>query len=253
MEINKQFTENFEKLMSENAAEALAYAMKIQEENDNPELHVYIADALMALDDFAGAVEEINEGLAKGIKNKAFANSLKGEALFYLGRYEESREVFLEILAENPNSFFAVAYLTDIDINLKNYTEGIERAEKVLASNTLNSRDAAYIQTNIGWINLKYLGKEEEAFVNFNNAKKLDDTLGTIYIGLGVYYLNKEEYEKALENFEKAIELDEGTVEVYFNIGKCYKAMGQLEDAFEYFKIVKQYDENYPGIKEELS
>ena len=29
--------------------------------------------------------------------------------------------------------------------------------------------------------------------------------------------------------------------------------MGQLEDAFEYFKIVKQYDENYPGIKEELS
>ena len=129
MEIREEFLWGYAEKLEEDAATALAYAMEELENSKNPEIHVYVADALMALDDYEGAVEEINEALEKNIVNVNYAKSLKGEALFYLERYEESKKVFTEILDSNPNSFFVVAYLTDIDIKLGKYEEGIARAE----------------------------------------------------------------------------------------------------------------------------
>ena len=154
MKIREEFLWGYAERLEEDAATALAYAMEELENSKNPEIHVYVADALMALEDYEGAIEEINEALEKNIINVNYAKSLKGEALFYLERYEESKKVFIEILDSNPNSFFVVAYLTDIDIKLGRYEEGIARAEKVLSSNTLSSSDAAHIKANVGWIKL---------------------------------------------------------------------------------------------------
>ena len=53
--------------------------MEELENSKNPEIHVYVADALMALDDYEGAVEEINEALEKNIVNVNYGKSLKGE------------------------------------------------------------------------------------------------------------------------------------------------------------------------------
>lgn len=253
MEIREEFLCSFIEKLEDDAATALAYAMEELENTKNPEIHVYVADALMALDDFEGAVEEINEALAKGIVNVNFAYSLKGEALFYLERYEESRDVFNEILKTTPNSFFVVAYLTDIDIKLGNYTEGIERAERVLASNTLNNSDSAYIYANMGWIKLKYLHKGEEAMDDFEAALKLDSNLGNVYVGIAEYYMFKGEYDLAMQNYEKAIDLDEGSVDVYYNSAVCLKMLGHEEDALEYFKIVYQYDAEYKDVKEQIA
>ena len=195
-------------------------------------------------------MEEINEALEKNIVNVNYAKSLKGEALFYLERYEESKKVFTEILDSNPNSFFVVAYLTDIDIKLGKYAEGIARAEKVLSSNTLSNSDAAHIKANVGWIKLKYLHKASEAMVDFEEALKLDANMGSVYIGIAEYYMSNKDYEKALENYEKAIDLDEGSVDVYYNLAMCLKMMGHKEDAYEYFNIVYQYDPSYKDVKE---
>lgn len=249
MKIRKEFLWGYAERLEEDAATALAYAMEELENSKNPEIHVYVADALMALEDYEGAIEEINEALEKNIINVNYAKSLKGEALFYLERYEESKKVFIEILDSNPNSFFVVAYLTDIDIKLGRYEEGIARAEKVLSSNTLSSSDAAHIKANVGWIKLKYLHKSSEAMTDFEDALKLDANIGSVYIGIAEYHMANKNYEKALENYERAIDLDEGSVDVYYNLARCFKIMGHKEDAYEYFNIVYQYDPRYKEVK----
>lgn len=252
MELNMEFLREYENLMNEDVEKALEFCAKTLEETNNPEVYIYIGECYMALNQFEEAIEAIDKGVSNGSVNINFAKSLKGESLFYLERYEESKEIFLDLLKERPNSFFSIAYLTDIDIKLGNYKEGVERAEKVLNNNKLDDKDSAYIEVNIGWIKLKYLNKEEEALNHFNHALELDNNLGTAYIGFAEYYLKKEEYFKALENYEEAVELGENTLDVYFGMGLAYKGLGQLEDALEYFKVVYNADESYKEAKKEI-
>lgn len=248
MKIREEFLWEYADKLEEDAAIALAYAMEELDKTENPEIHVYVADALMALDDFEGAVEEIDEALEKNIANVNYALSLKGEALFYLERYKESKEVFDKLYKVNPNSFFIVAYLTDIDIKLGNYNEGIERAEIILDSNTLDRKDAAYIKANVGWIKLKYLNKMDEAYNDFQEALNIDENIGSVYVGLGEYYKEKAKYDKALKCFDKALQLDEGSIDVYYNIAYCLTEMKLFSDAIEYYKIVHQYDPEYKEV-----
>lgn len=252
MELSMEFLRQYEDLMNEDVEKALKFSIKTLEESKNPEVYIYIGECYMSLNCFEEAINSIDKGLINGSININFAKSLKGESLFYLERYEESKEIFLELLKERPNSFFSIAYLTDIDIKLGNYKEGVERAEKALASKNLDSKDSAYIEVNIGWIKLKYLNKEEEALNNFRYAIELDQNLGTAYIGFAEYYLRNEEYFNAIESFEKAIDLGENTLDVYFGMGLAYKKLGQLEDALEYFKIVYSADKSYIDAKNEI-
>ena len=252
MELDMEFLREYENLMNEDVERALEFCEKTLEESNNPEVYIYIGECYMALNLFKEAIEAIDNGLINGSVNINFAKSLKGESLFYLERYEESKEIFLELLKERPNSFFSIAYLTDIDIKLGNYKEGIERAEESLSNNKLDDKDSAYIEVNIGWIKLKYLNRVEESLNHFNHALELDNNLGTAYIGFAEYYLEKEEYFKALENYEQAIDLGENTLDVYFGIGLSYKGLGQLEDALEYFKVVYNADESFEKAKKEI-
>ena len=253
MELNMEFLREYENLMNEDVEKALEFCIKTLNDSNNPEIYIYIGECYMALNQFEEAIVAIDKGIDNGSVNINFAKSLKGEALFYLENYEDSKEIFLDLLKERPNSFFSVAYLTDIDIKLGNYKEGVERAEKVLSNNKLDSKDSAYIEVNIGWIKLKYLNKEEEALNNFNHALELDSNLGTVYIGFAEYYLLKEEYCKAIENYEKAIDLGENTLDVYYGMGLAYKGLGQFEDALEYFKVVYSADETYKDAKEQIN
>ena len=252
MELNMDFLREYENLMNEDVEKALEFCINTLEESNNPEIYIYIGECYMALNLFEEAIEAIDKGLKEGSVNINFAKSLKGESLFYLEKYEESKEIFLELLKERPNSFFSIAYLTDIDIKLGNYKEGVERAEEALKKNKLDSKDSAYIEVNIGWIKLKYLNKEDEALNHFNHALDLDNNLWNAYIGFAEYYLRKEEYFKAIDNFEKAIDLGENTLDVYFGMGLAYKGLGQLEDALEYFKVVYNADESYEEAKKEI-
>lgn len=252
MELSMEFLRQYEDLMNEDVEKALEFSIKTLEESKNPEVYIYIGECYMSLNCFEEAINSIDKGLINGSININFAKSLKGESLFYLERYEESKEIFLGLLKDRPNSFFSIAYLTDIDIKLGNYKEGVERAEKALASKNLDSKDSAYIEVNIGWIKLKYLNKEEEALKNFRHAIELDPNLGTAYIGFAEYYLRNEEYFKAIESFEKAIDLGENTLDVYFGMGLAYKKLGQLEDALEYFKVVYSADPSNENALSEI-
>lgn len=242
MELNKEFLEKYNTLMEEDVELALEFSLNALKESKNPDFYAYIADCYMSLEEYDLAVDTLKKGLSERCTNTTYTKSLLGESLFYLEKFNESKIIFEDLKTENPNSFFVIAYLMDIYINLKQYDDAIKLGKDILDSHKLNSNDTAYILVNLGWINLKYLNNSVEALNYFNKALEIDINLGRAYIGLGEYYYKSEEYNKALVNYEKAIDLQEGTIDVYFGIAMCYKALKQYEDALTYLNIVHDAD-----------
>ncbi|MBB6623951.1 tetratricopeptide repeat protein [Clostridium gasigenes] len=209
------FKAKYEQLMEEDIDAGLKYCIDSLEDSENADILVYLGDALMANEDFEEAAQTISRGIELNCTNKVFAYSLKGEALFYLEKYTESRSAFKEVIKNKENSFFAIVYIVDIDIAEGKYLDGINRINIILNSKTLNNKDTAFMETKKGWIMFKYLEKQEEAFLLFKESLNKDRDCGTAYVGLGSYYLYKEEYIEAINSYEKALELDEGYDIVY--------------------------------------
>ena len=242
MDLNKEFLEKYNDLMNEDVEKALNFSINCLKESNNPDFYAYIADCYMSLEDYDNSIQTLKLALNENCNNISFVKSLLGESYFYLGDFKESNNIFLELKKENPNSFFVIAYLMDINIYLEKYDYAIELGEEILKSKTLNNNDTAYILVNIGWIYLKYKNNLEKSFTYFKDALNIDENLGRAYIGLGEYYYSIHEYTDALINYEKAIDLQEGTIDVYCGIAMCYKALKQYEDALSYLQIVHQAD-----------
>lgn len=242
MELNKDFLEKYNDLMNEDVELALEFSLNALKESKNVDFYAYIADCYMSLDEFDKAVNTLKIGLSNNCNNSTYAKSLLGESLFYLNKFEESKSIFEDLKLENPNSFFVIAYLIDININLNKYEDAIKLGINILNSNVLDSNDTAYILVNLGWINLKYLNNKEKALEYFSKALEVDKTIGRAYIGLAEYYFSIQDYNSSLVNYEKAIDLQEGTIDVYFGIAMCYKALKQYDDALSYLQIVHDAD-----------
>ena len=230
MEFIDVFKEKYDKLIEEDANEALNYSIDSLNSSGNPDILVYVGDALMANEDFEEANEAIDNALIKNCTNKLFAYSLKGESLFYLEKYKESRAAFNEVIKLEKNSFFAVVYLVDIDISEGKYLDAIRRIDKILESKTLNNEDIAFMETKKGWIMFKYLNNQEEAYNLFKEALNKDEVCGTAYVGLGSYYLFEKNYKEAIISYEKALELGECSDIVYEGLNKAIEKRGEIND-----------------------
>ena len=227
MNLDKCFLKKYNDLMNEDVKLALEFSINALNESNNADFYAYIADCYMSLDEFNEAINVLKKGLDNNCTNSIYTKSLLGESLFYLNNFKESKAIFEDLAIENPNSFFVIAYLIDININLKNYKEAIILGENVLKANVLNDNDTAYILTNLGWIKLKYLNEKSESLKYFNEALKLD------------------------ESYEHAIDLNEATIDVYFGIAMCYKKLKQYDDALTYLYIAHDADnKNETYIKE---
>lgn len=253
MELDDKFLNKYEKLVDNNVEKALKYCIEILKKTKNPDYYVYIADCLMGMDNYEDAIGEIDKAIGLKCKNKDFALILKAEALFYLNRYVESKELFEKLLIDNPNSFFITIYLIDLDIIEGNYVNGIEKAKNIIITGNLTNDDLAYIEAKIGCIYLECLNDYNNAFKSFNRALYFSLEVGTVYVGLGEYYLKTNNYLKAKANFKKAIELGEETLEVYYSMALVYKALGNFKDSLSYFKLVQQVDKNYKEISTEVA
>lgn len=215
------FMEKFESLMEEEIEEAINFCLEEIKKKNNPDFYVYLGEGYMANEDYNLAVHIIKNALDKGCTNKILALSLLGEGLFYLEKYEESKEVFNELLKYQEHSFFAFVYLIDIETIRKKYNEAERLGEEILLINKLNNEDSAFIYSKLAWIRLKYLNKDRQAYDNLQNAIRLDKECGTSYVALGYYFLKNNEYEKAIENYEKSLFLGEDFDEIYEGLEKA--------------------------------
>lgn len=253
MELDTEFLKQYENIINEDVNKALNYCLDILNKTKNPDLYTYIGDCLLSLERYEEAINELNMGINLRCSNKNFALCLKGEALFYLEKYKESKEVFDNLKKRNLNNFFITSYLIDIDVELGFYNKGIEKAEDIILSGYLDGNDSAYMKAKVGWINLKYLNNLTKAFESFVCALNYSIDISTVYRGLAECYLKMDEYLKAIINFQKAINLGDETIEIYYSIARAYGGLHNYSEALRYFKLVESINKNYKDVDNQIT
>jgi tetratricopeptide (TPR) repeat protein len=120
------------------------------------------------------------------------------------GRFEESEELFLEILERDPDNSSAANYLgymwIDQDMHLRRAGELVAHALELEPGNP------AYLDS-YGWY-LYRRGDFEEALPYLLESAESIDFDYTIYQHLGAVYEELQEFESAIEMYERALELD---------------------------------------------
>ena len=125
--------------------------------------------------------------------------NLKGELFKKLGKYLESKEMFMKVKElSSPNIPIQVFLnLADAHISLKEYD------------------DAEFIYNNI-------------VAMQPNNIATLN--------GLGRVLVNKMKYQQAINQFNKALALDESNYQILFNIAYCLKCLEKHNESIDVFK-----------------
>jgi len=86
-------------------------------------------------------------------------------------------------------------------------------------------------------------GQLDEALVEFNRALEKDPEHLGAYLGLGVTWLQRQEFEKAIVFFDEAIALDSEFAVAYANRGIARDQLGQYQQACDDYQRALDLDE----------
>ncbi len=181
--------------------------------------------------------------------------ALKGLALLMsdLERYAESRDLFKQAVAENPED--ATMYIqlgivcdkmNDIE-GAENAAEGAMRAAPEY-SEGYNFLGYMYAERNI---------KIDRALELIQKALSLEPKNPNINDSLGWVYFQKGEYQKAIEVLEKAIaylsdDYMRGSSVIFEHLGDAYEKVGNIEKARELWKKAADGDPKSKTAGEKL-
>jgi len=140
--------------------------------------------------------------------------SLNQGIIFHkLGKLEEAKKIYEEILKKNSNNFEVINLLGITFLQLKKY---------------------------------------DEAIILINKAIKISPNHHALYNNLGAAYKDSKQYDIAIKNFKKATELNPGYAEAYFNLGTTFKNINQYQEAYKaYVKSIElkpDYIEAYNNL-----
>lgn len=157
-------------------------------------------------------------------------NDLKSSKIFYEKALEANNNNDKEITSQ------ALVGLSNISINPDEAIQLLNRAIEIDSESGISygARGAIYYeQENI-----------ENAFMDFQKAKKLDPYNPTIYFNIGQLYSNySNDADSAVYYFEKAIKLAPQSQEndiINMNLGVLKHQSGKLKEALQYFKTAEK-------------
>ena len=151
--------------------------------------------------------------------------------LFQKGQLNESREICLEILKLEPNSFDTFYLISMIAFRQKEYFKSEESIKKAI---NLRSNNAEIY--NLYAIVLLHLKKFNLAIENWNIAIKLRPEYLEAYNNRGNVLLELGKSTEALKSFEKAIELKPDFAEAYNNQGNALLKLKRIDSALKSYE-----------------
>ena len=151
--------------------------------------------------------------------------------LFQKGQLNESREICLEILKLEPNSFDTFYLISMIAFRQKEYSKSEESIKKAI---NLRSNNAEIY--NLYAIVLLHLKKFNLAIENWNIAIKLRPEYLEAYNNRGNVLLELGKSTEALKSFEKAIELKPDFAEAYNNQGNALLKLKRIDSALKSYE-----------------
>jgi tetratricopeptide (TPR) repeat protein len=94
-------------------------------------------------------------------------------------------------------------------------------------------------------VNLKVLGKVDDAIKAYIRAIQIDPLNGFIYNNLSNAFKSKQQYQKAIQASYDAIRCDRKNAEFYNNIGLLYEKVKQYENAIGAYKMAIKLNPKY--------
>jgi tetratricopeptide (TPR) repeat protein len=208
----------------------------------------------------------------------------RGNRLYRLKRYRESRECFNKIIKINPDyriAWYARGFL--LSQHLEKLEQGLNSLEKATKINPdyhtawrwkgvvlyklgryeealtsfeqaiKNYRHGAYYQAWYGKGQaLEALGRHEESLAAFNIAS-LDQSSYAALIKQGDGFFYFEEYSKALESYDQAIQINNKNLEAWLKKGKSLSKLQRYQKSIDVLEEALIFSQRHPRIQNEVA
>ena len=76
----------------------------------------------------------------------------------------------------------------------------------------------------------------QKAILYYEKAKKINNTIGSIYYNTGISYYKIDDYSNAIKNWKSSINLNFYLDKSLYNIALCYTKLGDLESSINFYK-----------------
>ena len=155
--------------------------------------------------------------------------------------YEAERE-FEKIFQITPQDIDSLSILSIAYKDKGNLAKSLEYIEKAITIDKDNIKlRLQYAET------LDLMREDEKALREFESIMEKDPANPLVYLGLGLFYMNRGRYERGIASLEKSLQL-RPSPEIYFSLGLSYKMVGKNKEAIE---SLKTYLELAPPAEEE--
>lgn len=179
------------------------------------------------------------------IKKSTDSIELKGDILYYLEKYEETINIYKEVIKEYPKypyPYYVIGFCYE---RLNNDKKALSNFLKVLELDS----EHKYVNNKIKEIYRrrfnKYYNKED-----YNLAVKYAKCQVKLmpncyyYNELGLIYSDGYDFEDSIDAFKKAIEYDATDMYAYNNLGWVNKVLGNFDEAYKYYKLAIEHRTN---------
>ena len=177
----------------------------------------WIASIHSARKNYTAEQIALREALKLSPKDGNILYRLARSQIFARGSVSKAIETLQEAILADPKLSPAYELLGDLYGQQRNWQE----AEKNLLAARKYGAPTARLLSNLGLVKER-LGAAAEAIDLYKKALEIDPGYAMAYNNLGVYYLNRKEYQMAARSLRQAIRADSQLAEAHHNLGKTY-------------------------------
>ncbi|MEE9443054.1 MAG: tetratricopeptide repeat protein [candidate division Zixibacteria bacterium] len=181
------------------------------------------------------------DGIIKTDPSYAYNYFLKGKIFFAQGNYEDALDQF-EITLDKKSKLYEALYLKGrVLLQLGK----IDDAEKDFKKGIDKAKDEkSWFHNGLG---LVYMEREEytRADVEFRRAIQIGPDQAEFHVNLGDANYFSKIYPLAINEYNQVIEMDTTNLDVYFRLARAYMVQNQYSEALDQLSVVLSRDTTY--------
>lgn len=172
----------------------------------------------------------------------------KAKTLLSIGKFEDAKIVFEEILKIQPNHYKAITNIGAIYLNSNKLIKAEEKFKEAIKIKP--DFDVAYY--NLG-ITQKKLDRLDCAKESFEKAISFKKNYVEAHTNLGTIFLKLSKINEAESCFKKAIEFEFGFAEAHYNLGIAQAKQLKFKEAEISYRNAIKFKSNFQDAKNNLN
>lgn len=239
-------TGSFLEAMQKNSDAAEAYNVLFMAIPEYYPVYLPLARNYRKSNRFEDALRITTLGTQRGIRDPDLISE-KAYSLQGLGKKMEAKEVYQDILKNDPDDPNALLYFAKLNNDAGKPDEALKYSSRLLK-----------LKKNTGNALIEYgrsqmlLSKNEEAITSFSEASRYlpNDHEPDLYLGDIYYSLNK--FSTALSKYELVIEKKPDNIDAYLKASSASQKAGDNKKAYELLKRIEPKYSNHGTLQREL-